>query len=114
MAPWSRQSLDNAPNYAAALRFANNSQNRRALNRLGSWRRSFRGRIPSMTVWDFSNLQWQRPSRSKGRSTSMRGYVIARAQIAFIWLATLSAFTPTLATATEAPVNILCRQQLYA
>ena len=37
----------------------------------------------------------------------MRGYVIARAQIALIWLATLCAFTPTLATAAEAPVNIL-------
>jgi hypothetical protein len=60
-----------------------------------------------MTVRDFTNLQWQRPSRSKGRSTSMRGYVIARAQIALIWLATLCAFTPTLATAAEAPVNIL-------
>jgi hypothetical protein len=60
-----------------------------------------------MTVRDFTNLQWQRPSRSKGRSTSMRGYVIARAQIALIWLATLCTFTPTLATAAEAPVNIL-------
>ena len=37
----------------------------------------------------------------------MRGYVIARAQIVLIWLATLCAFTPTLATAAEAPVNIL-------
>ena len=37
----------------------------------------------------------------------MRGCVIARAKIALIWIATLSAFTPTLATAAEAPVNIL-------
>jgi hypothetical protein len=59
MAPWSRQSLDNAPNYAVAPRSGNNSQNSRALNRIGSWRwRSFRGRIPSMTVRDFTNLQW--------------------------------------------------------
>jgi hypothetical protein len=60
-----------------------------------------------MTVRDFTNLQWRRPSRSKGRSTSMRGYVIARAQIALIWLATLAPFTPPLAIAAEAPVNIL-------
>jgi hypothetical protein len=97
MAPWSRQSLDNAPNYAAAPHSGNNSQNSRALNRLGSWRwRSFRGCIPSITVRDFTNLQWQPPSRSKESSTSMRGYVIACAQIACIWL-----------SAGEAPVNIL-------
>jgi hypothetical protein len=59
MAPWSRQSLDNAPNYAAAPPSGDNSQNSRALNRVGSWRRwSFRGRIPSMTLRDFTNLQW--------------------------------------------------------
>ena len=94
MALWSRQSLDNAPNYAAAPRSGNNSQNSRALNPVCSWWwRSFRGRIPSMTVRDLPTCNGSGRAAQKGVA-SMRGYVIARAQIAPIWLATLSAVTP--------------------